>query len=475
MNMTDKSNIDTRAAGLAAAAALLPTIMTDTFKRDDVSEEFLNGMAYGVASYCSAIKALAAAPVQAAQSTAGAASIASDQAPAPDQRQPQVEWSSVSPAPLTITVAEASALPRHVFSQDEWADHLRQHAAVTAQPAPANSELRAQDPAADVAQTKELWQAALADAAMYVEAHCVDGERHARHIMEQPLPKIRATSAVPAQADADLLSALLWLYRRLPRGYGRQDHIERPILGLAAATGTDVAGDLAERSAPAIAKPMRAIDTFAGQPFAIVPGYRVEDDQPALACFTGSVYEFSDGDGYERVGDTLAGFPAEFLTQFQLEQRLWAAGAARQDAGGAGAADMCRCSEMAQVLQVPLTEVIVEAAHAAHATGRIALTFTDQAGVDRPTAIAKMFVRQLESIRGALRDAVEQDLPTGVSVSELAKLLNDLDKSTRWGSAGVADVCRRACDVIQRLLGGLSADQLAAVGAGSTEVVGEAG
>lgn len=64
---------------------------------------------------------------------------------------------------------------------------------------------------------------------------------------------------------------------------------------------------------------------YAEQPFALVHGYHLENDQPALACFDGSAYQFSDGDLYAREGDTLAGYPAEFRTQFQLEQKLAAA------------------------------------------------------------------------------------------------------------------------------------------------------
>jgi hypothetical protein len=51
-----------RARALQEAIALLSTVMTQTFKRDGCSDEFLNGMAYGVATYGSAIKALAVAP-----------------------------------------------------------------------------------------------------------------------------------------------------------------------------------------------------------------------------------------------------------------------------------------------------------------------------------------------------------------------------------------------------------------------------
>lgn len=61
---------------------------------------------------------------------------------------------------------------------------------------------------------------------------------------------------------------------------------------------------------------------YAEQPFALVPGYHLENDQLALACFNGSEYQFSDGDLYGREGETLAGFTAEFLTQHQLEQKL---------------------------------------------------------------------------------------------------------------------------------------------------------
>jgi len=48
-----------RSAALAEATALLPSLMTGALKRDGLSEEFLNGMACGLASYCSAIKTLA--------------------------------------------------------------------------------------------------------------------------------------------------------------------------------------------------------------------------------------------------------------------------------------------------------------------------------------------------------------------------------------------------------------------------------
>lgn len=57
----------------------------------------------------------------------------------------------------------------------------------------------------------EIWDSAKAEAAMYVEAHCVDGEVHAKHIIEQPRPKITPglpktgiTAADIAQVQRDL-------------------------------------------------------------------------------------------------------------------------------------------------------------------------------------------------------------------------------------------------------------------------------
>jgi hypothetical protein len=74
----------------------------------------------------------------------------------------------------------------------------------------------------------------------------------------------RAPSIAPEASDADTLSALLWLYHRLPHGYERQEHIERTIKALAAKTGTDVESCLTER-APSIdsaadAKDWRNVD-----------------------------------------------------------------------------------------------------------------------------------------------------------------------------------------------------------------------
>lgn len=57
-------------------------------------------------------------------------------------------------------------------------------------------------------------------------------------------------------------------------------------------------------------------------PFAIVYGRAMDSDNIELAAFDGKNYLFPDGDCFERDGDTLDGFMAEFLTHHQLEVRL---------------------------------------------------------------------------------------------------------------------------------------------------------
>lgn len=56
-----------------------------------------------------------------------------------------------------------------------------------------------------------------------------------------------ANSLSAADVDQNILSVALWLYRRLPRCYGRPPHVEGPIKALARRVGTDVAECLAER------------------------------------------------------------------------------------------------------------------------------------------------------------------------------------------------------------------------------------
>lgn len=48
--------------------------------------------------------------------------------------------------------------------------------------------------------------------------------------------------------DADNLSVMLWLLRRLPRAYGNPPFVEQAINRLAKRTGTDVADSFAERN-----------------------------------------------------------------------------------------------------------------------------------------------------------------------------------------------------------------------------------
>lgn len=62
------------------------------------------------------------------------------------------------------------------------------------------------------------------------------------------------------------------------------------------------------------------------RPFAIVIGRGFDgDDSLELAVHDGVNYCMSDGDCFDRDGDTLDGYTAEFLTQYELEQRLDAA------------------------------------------------------------------------------------------------------------------------------------------------------
>lgn len=62
-----------------------------------------------------------------------------------------------------------------------------------------------------------------------------------------PAPIDHMSAALTKVIALDTLSAMLWLYRRLPRGYGRPPHIDVVIERLARQTDTDVAGCLTER------------------------------------------------------------------------------------------------------------------------------------------------------------------------------------------------------------------------------------
>lgn len=56
--------------------------------------------------------------------------------------------------------------------------------------------------------------------------------------------------------------------------------------------------------------------------FAIVMDRSYDGEGLSLAVHDGINFMFSDGDCYDRYGDTLDGYTAEFLTQYQLEQKL---------------------------------------------------------------------------------------------------------------------------------------------------------
>lgn len=59
----------------------------------------------------------------------------------------------------------------------------------------------------DAREIAAIWDSAKAEAAMYVEAHCVDGEVHAKHIMEQPRPKVAPPLPKTGIAAADVTRA----------------------------------------------------------------------------------------------------------------------------------------------------------------------------------------------------------------------------------------------------------------------------
>lgn len=89
-----------------------------------------------------------------------------------------------------------------------------------------------------------------------------DGDCGTTRIADEAL-SLTADDAEQAPDLDDALSAVLWLYHRLPRGYDRQAHIERVVRSLATATGSDGERLLLELGhhtpdpAPVTAKPMQ--------------------------------------------------------------------------------------------------------------------------------------------------------------------------------------------------------------------------
>lgn len=65
--------------------------------------------------------------------------------------------------------------------------------------------------------------------------------------IEDVLVSLAKLAPQQSASDTDVLSILLWLYRRLPRGYGRPPFIEQVIQGIAARLGVSVADAIADR------------------------------------------------------------------------------------------------------------------------------------------------------------------------------------------------------------------------------------
>lgn len=72
-------------------------------------------------------------------------------------------------------------------------DQMREYAQVAIA-----ADRLAREGTGSIEETKQLWETALSHAAMYVDAHCVDGETHAQHIMEMARPKF---TAVPLSTE----------------------------------------------------------------------------------------------------------------------------------------------------------------------------------------------------------------------------------------------------------------------------------
>jgi hypothetical protein len=64
--------------------------------------------------------------------------------------------------------------------------------------------------------------------------------------------------------------------------------------------------------------------------FALVVDRTYEGEGISLATWNGENYNFPDGDCYDREGDTLDGYEAEWLTDHQLEQLVRVARAKEQ-------------------------------------------------------------------------------------------------------------------------------------------------
>jgi hypothetical protein len=73
-----------------------------------------------------------------------------------------------------------------------------------------------------------------------------EGHRDARHAAAELVSAFSPDHEHPNLSNT--LSTMLWLYRRLPAGYGRPPFVEADIISLANEVGQDVSEFLAERT-----------------------------------------------------------------------------------------------------------------------------------------------------------------------------------------------------------------------------------
>lgn len=86
----------------------------------------------------------------------------------------------------------------------------------------------------DADEIAEIWDAAMANAAMYVESHCVDGETHANVIMTMKRPKITPAPTDKAALRRDALDEARSLFADIAKEhFQRQDESEDFVNGLA--------------------------------------------------------------------------------------------------------------------------------------------------------------------------------------------------------------------------------------------------
>jgi len=99
-----------------------------------------------------------------------------------------------------------------------------------------------------------------------------------------------------------------------------------PAEGLSCVICPKCKGRTAPRSKIDLIRARRELEEARKHPpaerFAIVIDRNYEGEGLSLAVHDGVNFMFSDGDCYDREGDTLDGYTAEFLTQYQLEKRL---------------------------------------------------------------------------------------------------------------------------------------------------------